>query len=47
MQETAEKISTQDAAISSGAGTIASTGARISGRNFGVAVAASAAARGN
>jgi len=47
MQETAEKIATQDAAISSGAGTIASTGARISGRNFGVAVAASAAARGN
>jgi hypothetical protein len=38
MQETAEKISTQDAAISSGAGTIASTGARISGRNLGVAI---------
>jgi PBP1b-binding outer membrane lipoprotein LpoB len=38
MQETAEKIATQDAAISSGAGTIASTGARISGRNLGVAI---------
>jgi hypothetical protein len=47
LDETAAKVAAQDAAISSGAGTIASTGARISGRNLGVAVAASAAARGN